>query len=101
MDQNGTTTQRRRTFLHGGNHFSKRRSDSESENKSRRLVKTKITGLKTKKMKRTRVKESWKVKADKAQAIRKDLKRPETEIEKEIKRRQAKIEEFPALKDSI
>jgi hypothetical protein len=74
---------------------------SESENKSRKIVRTKITGLKTKKTKRTRVKESWKVKADKVKAIRKDLKRSETETEKEIKRRQAKIEKFLALKDSI
>jgi hypothetical protein len=68
-------------------------------------VKTKITGFKTKKTKRTRVKqsvkESWKVKADKAKAIRKDLKRLETEIEKEIKRRQGEMEKCPALKDSI
>ncbi len=72
------------TSPHGGNHFSKRRSESESKNKIRRIVKTKITGLKTKKTKRTGVKESWNVRADKAKAIRKDLKRPETE--KEIKR---------------
>jgi hypothetical protein len=97
MDQNGTTTQGRRTFPHGGNHFSKRRSESENENRSRRIVKIKIKVLKAKKTKRTRVKESWKVKAD----IAKDLKRPKTEVEKEIKRWQAKIEKFPALKDSI
>ncbi len=43
------------------------------------------------------VKENWKVKADKAKAI----KRPKNEIETEIKRRQAKIEKFQALKNSI
>ncbi len=52
-------------------------------------------------MKRTRVKESvkesWKVKADKVKAI----KRPNTEIRKEIKRQQAKIKELQALKNSI
>jgi hypothetical protein len=52
MDKSGTTTQGRRTFPHGGNHFPKR--GSESENKSRKIVKTKITGLKTKETKRTR-----------------------------------------------
>jgi len=66
-------------------------------------VKTKIAGLKTKKTKSTRVKESWKMKADKVKAKRKDLKRSETkrEEEKEIKRRQAKAERSPAQKDSI
>jgi ABC-type antimicrobial peptide transport system ATPase subunit len=51
-------------------------------------VKTKITGLETKKTKRTRVKESWKVKADKVKAKRIDLERLETKREnkKEIKR---------------
>ncbi len=101
MVKSRTTTPRRRTFPHGGNHFSKRRS--ESENKSRKIVKTKITGLKTKETKRTRVKDSWKVKADKVKAERKDLKRSETkrENEKEIKRRQTKTEKFPALKNSV
>jgi hypothetical protein len=70
----------------GGNHFSKRKSESEKE--SRKTVKTKIAGLKTKKTKSTRVKESWKVKADKLK-------------EKEIKRQQAKAERSPAQKDSI
>ncbi len=67
----------------------------------RKIVKTKTTGFKTKETERTRVKESWKVKADKGKAIRKELKRSETEEEnkKEIKRRQTKIEKFPALKD--
>jgi hypothetical protein len=64
-------------------------------------VKIRIKNLKAKKTKRTRVEESWNVKADKAKAIRKDLKRPKTEIEKEIKIRQAKIEKLPALKVSI
>jgi len=54
MDKNGTTTRGQRTSPHGGNHFSKRRS--ESENESRKGVKTKITGLKTKKTKITKVK---------------------------------------------
>jgi hypothetical protein len=51
-------------------------------------VKTKVTGLKTKKTKRPRVKESWKVRAAKVKAKRKDLKRSETKREnkKEIKR---------------
>jgi hypothetical protein len=86
MDKDGTATHERRTFPHGGgNHFSKRRS--ESENVSSKGVKTRITGLKTKETKRPRVKESWKVKADKVKAKRKDLKRSETkrENEKEIK----------------
>ncbi len=65
------------------------------------MVKTKITDSKTKETKRTRVKESvkenWKVKVDKAKAI----KRPKTEIGTEIKRRQAKFEKFQALKNSI
>ena len=88
-------------FPSWGNHFSKRRSESEKE--SRKTVKTKIAGLKTKKTKSTRVKESWKMKADKVKAKRKDLKRSETkrEEEKEIKRRQAKAERSPAQKDSI
>jgi hypothetical protein len=55
----------------GGNHFSKRRS--ESDNESRKGVKTRITGLKTKlktkETKRQKVKadkvKGWKVKADK------------------------------------
>jgi hypothetical protein len=101
MDQNRTTTQERRISPHGGNHFSKRKSESENESKNREIVKMKITDSKTKETKRTRVKrsvkESWKVKADKAKAI----KRLKTKIRKEIKRWQAKIKEFQALKNSI
>jgi hypothetical protein len=82
MDQNGTMTQERRTSPHGGNHFSKRKSESENESKSREIVKMKTTDSKTIETKRTRMKESWKVKADKAKAI----KRPKTEIRKKIKR---------------
>ena len=72
-------TRRQKTSPHGGNYFSKRRSESVKE--SRKTVKTKIAGLKTKKTKSTRVKESWKMKADKVKNKRKYLKRSETKRE--------------------
>jgi hypothetical protein len=81
MVQNRATTGKRKISPHGENHFSKRRSESGEE--SRKKVRTKITRLKMKKIKRTRVKESWKVKADKIKAKGKNLERSETEREKE------------------
>jgi hypothetical protein len=101
------TTRGRKTSPRGRNHFSKRRSESGKE--SRKKVKTKITGLKTKETKKTkrterkRVKKSWKVKIDKVKAKEKDLERSETEREKqkEIKRQQTKTEKFPTQKYSI
>jgi len=60
-----------------------------------------IKTLKAMTTKRTRLKESWKVKVDKAKGLRKDLERSKIKVEKEVKRRQAKSDKFPALKDSI
>jgi hypothetical protein len=78
-----------RTSPHGEDHFSKRKSESEKESKSREIMT--VSKTKETKTKRTRVeesvKESWKVKADKEKAI----KRPKTEIGKEIYRQQDKI----------
>jgi hypothetical protein len=84
-----------------GEPFFKIRSESKKE--SRKKVKNKIKELKSKKTNRMRVKGSWKVKADKVKAKRKDLERSETKREnkKEIKRWQTKTEKFPAQKDSI